>query len=404
MTALENSNQKYSGSAYLAPRTKEPQQRTRHHSHSQYKDQHNDFHRSRSGHPSSAAHSFPLHTAVGTAAPRSNDSRDRSPLQISDDIHRNITRHQYAQDNILQSYELYVPELDQTHLSDNMGHKYWVIYIHGGYFRDPSVTSSSFYPALDQVASGKHGHSHLLEHEDNSSASTDITPYIAGYVSLNYRLSPHPDKDPQDPGKTPANELRNAQWPQHMYDVLAAIAHLQGKYGFGERYLLVGHSVGATMALLSTLAAQKSPFSNTKGVASMPATEPPMAVLGVSGIYDFPLLHESFHMYIEMTRNAIPNEADDVLASPAGFDSKAYADIWTAGGRKKRAVVIAHSRDDGWVDWKQVEAIDGLLKNEPAVDVRVSEIYGQHNEIWEEGTELARVIAEAVGVMRRLEQ
>ena len=397
---MEASNEKYSGSSYLSPKTKEPQQRARNYSPSHYKDQHISHHQSRSEHPSSAAHSFPAHT--GIAPPKSSGQRDPSPPQISDKIQHEITRHQYAQDNILQSYELYVPELDHKHLVDAKGHNYWIIYIHGGFFRDPSVTSSSFYPALEMLVTGSHHHRHLLKHEGRDSGPSDISPYIAGYASLNYRLSPHPDKDPQDPEKTPAYELRNAKWPEHVHDVLAAIAHLQAKYGFGERYLLVGHSVGATMALLSTLAAHKSPFSQTKGI-EMPKIEPPMAVLGVSGIYDFPLLHESFPGYVGLTRNAIKNEEDDVLASPASYDATEYTDTWTAGGKKKRAVIIAHSRDDGLVDWKQVEAMEGLLKHRSAIDVSVIEMKGLHNEIWDKGTELARVMTEAVGVMRRLE-
>ncbi|KAJ9615715.1 Kynurenine formamidase [Cladophialophora chaetospira] len=398
--ALEASNQKYSGASYLSPRGKEPQQRVRHHSPSQYKDEHNTHHQGRSEHPSSAAHSFPAHTAAGTTMPKSTASP-----RISDEIQRGITRHQYAQDNILQSYEVYIPEGDDKTLVDSKTHEYWILYIHGGYFRDPAVTSSSFYPALELLASKKHHqlHRHVFTNGHHSSQSADIKPYIGGYASINYRLSPHPDKAPQDPQKTPTYELRNAKWPDHILDTLTAIAHLQKKYGFGERYVLVGHSVGATMAFLSTLAPQKAPFSGLKGI-EMPKIELPMVILGVSGIYDFPLLHESFPEYIAMTRNAIHNEADDALASPARYAVKDYVDIWTAGGTRRRALVIAHSRDDGWVDWKQVDAMKNVFAGETGVDVSVIEMKGQHNAIWEKGTELARVIVQAVGVMRGLEQ
>ncbi|EXJ57098.1 hypothetical protein A1O7_07442 [Cladophialophora yegresii CBS 114405] len=398
--ALEASQQKYSGASYLSPTSKEPQQQTRHHNPSHYKDQHNSHHQSRSAHPSSAAHSLPAHTATGTSLPTANGKREMSS-QLPDKIFRGITRHQYAQDNILQSYELYIPEHDQTHLADAKGNKYWVIYIHGGYFRDPYVSSSSFYPALGILASEKdHGH----DPKDNGQQfqASDITPYIAGYATVNYRLSAHMQKAPQDPDTTPTYELRNAKWPEHIYDVLAAIAHLQNKYAFGERYLLVGHSVGATMGLLSVLAAEKAPFSTISGL-EMPTIEPPMAILGVSGIYDFPRLHESVPDYVGLTRNAIHSEADVALASPAKYTERDYVHTWTGGGKKKRALVIAHSRDDGWVDWKQPEAMESVLKSQPAINVRVCEMKGQHNDIWEKGTELARVVVEAVGVMRGLE-
>ncbi|OAP63549.1 hypothetical protein AYL99_02776 [Fonsecaea erecta] len=395
--ALEASQQKYSGSAYLSPKTKEPQQRVKHHSPSYFKDQHTSHHHSRSAHPSSAAHSFPAHTAAGTGLPGSNGNH------ISEKIHRDITRHQYALDNILQSYELYVPELDHSHLADPSGNKYWVVFVHGGYFRDPTVTSSSFYPALDQLVSGKANDYRPLHNPFRTDQRVPAAaPYIAGYASLNYRLSPHPDKAPQDPSKTPAYELRNAKWPDHIHDILTAIQHLQNRYGFGERYLLAGHSVGATMALLSTIAAHRS-FSNGNP-SELPTIQPPMAVLGVSGIYDFPLLHESFADYIGMTRNAIPDAADDVLASPARYGAKDYVDAWAATGAKKRALVIAHSKDDGWVDWKQVEAMEKVFAASGSViNSSVVELKGQHNDIWEKGTELARAIAQAVDIMRGLE-
>lgn len=231
---------------------------------------------------------------------------------------------------------------------------------------------------------------------------------------MNYRLSPHKDKAPQDPAKTSVYELRDAKWPDHMHDVLAAIAHMQAKYRFGDKYLLVGHSVGATMAVLSALAGHAAPFSRTQGVEKLPKIEPPTAVLGVSGIYDFPLLHESFPDYFGLTRNAIPNEADDALASPARYTAKEFSESWTAATdgkeskRKTKALVIAHSRDDGLVDWRQVEAMHAVFgegkQAAPDISVKFVELKGLHADIFEKGTELARAIAEAVGVVRTLEE
>lgn len=277
------------------------------------------------------------------------------------------------------------------------------------------MTSSSFYPALELLASGNqnnHHHPHLFKHGNGVSPSRrdDISPYIAGYASVNYRLSPHKDKAPQDQAKTSVYELRNAKWPDHMHDVLAAIAHLQAKYTFGDKYLLVGHSVGATMAVLSALAAHAAPFSRTPGVEQLAKIEPPTAVLGVSGIYDFTLLHESFPDYIGLTRNAIPDETDDTLASPARYTAKEFSESWTAAtgerDRKRRALIIAHSRDDGLVDWRQVDAMHAVFgegkQTTPDISVKFVEIRGAHADIFEKGTELARAIAEAVSVMRTL--
>lgn len=412
LSAVLASDQKYSGSSYLSPKTKEPQQQVRHHSPSHYKEQHISHHQSRSEHPSTAAHSFPAHTSSGAGIPKSNGQRDPSPPAIPEKLQRDISRHQYAQDNILQSYELYMPKLDASHVDDPEGERYWVIYVHGGYFRDPAVTSSSFYPALAQlVSSNSHVHHRFRRHEDSSPDGRDVTSGIAGYASLNYRLSPHSETKPQEIDKTSSYEARNAQWPDHIHDVLTAIKHLQTKYGFGERYLLVGHSVGATMAVLSTLAAQKT-FTNvgSQEGSELPTIAPPVAVLGVSGIYDFALLHDSFPSYGDLTRNAIPDAKTDVAASPARYSSDDYVNIWAGGNNglsehsKKRALVLAHSHDDGLVDWKQLKAMEKVFAAESAITVKVIQMTGKHNDIWERGTELARAILEAIRVMRDLEQ
>ncbi|KAK5554582.1 Kynurenine formamidase [Exophiala xenobiotica] len=538
--AVQASQQKYSGGAYLSSSSKEPQQRRGHHgaaasssSPSQYQEAHTTHHQSRSEHPSTAAHSFPTHTTAAgiPRSPRSDGQRDLDRDQdphssthtrpkISDDLlAKNVTRHQYGQDNILQSYDLYIPEpkLKAEPESESESPGYWILYIHGGYFRDPNVTSSSFLPALSRiVASTKtkaNTNTNEVEEEGKKENNGIEIDDISGYASINYRLSPHPQKSPQNPHTTPAYELRNAKWPDHLHDVLAGIAHLQQKYAFGERYLLVGHSVGATMALLSTLAAASArSFTTSTGTTTntttttttahgdddrtqqqqqqppklllaLPAIEPPLAVLGVSGIYDFPTLHDSFPSYVDLTRNAgigigrgigmMDADADadddgDVAASPARYTAEEYSRSWAGAGagvtvangaatgldddddekeeeevvasstatakkkkkknlkppqnpKRRRVVVLAHSKDDGLVDWRQVEIMKdgfshgGLVQvqvqvqtkeeeeGQVGIDVKLVEIHGAHNRIWEDGRELARAIGEALRVMRTLD-
>lgn len=285
------------------------------------------------------------------------------------------------------------------------------MFVHGGYFRDDSVTAASFHPALSILT--KPPKLHLQNLIKTSEDQEDIAPYVAGYASINYRLSPRPTKSPQDPHTTPEYELRNAAWPDHIHDVLAAIAHLQLKHGFGQRYLLVGHSVGATMALLSTLASSK-PFTNIAGSKPLPKIEPPMAALGVSGIYDFGLMHKSFPDYAELTKNAIHNPGDVALASPASYSLAEYQDAWAQKDTQRRVLILAHSRDDGLVDWEQVEAMAGIfvsskpqrtgVQRNPSGNfaVQVVETKGKHDDIWGHGTELARVIRIGIGALRRL--
>ncbi|KAK5458359.1 Kynurenine formamidase [Exophiala xenobiotica] len=505
--AVQASQQKYSGGAYLSSSSEEPQHRRKHHgaasssSPSQYQGAHTTHHHSRSEHPSTAAHSSPAHTTAAgiPRSPGSDEQRDLDrdhhsstrPKVPDDLLAKNVTRHQYGQDNILQSYDLYIPEpkLKAGTEPESESPGYWILYIHGGYFRDPSVTSSSFLPALSRIVTAN-TNTNTNEEAEGKTKDIDIDD-ISGYASINYRLSPHPQKSPQNPRTTPAYELRNAKWPDHLHDVLAAIAHLQQKYAFGERYLLVGHSVGATMALLSTLAAASASggcarsFTSTSATAAtttahgddrtqqqppppkslLPAStiEPPLAVLGVSGIYDFPTLHDSFPSYVDLTRNAgigigmMDADADDdgdVAASPARYTAEEYSRSW-AGARagvtvangaatgldddneeqvasstvakkkkkkippqkpkRRRAVVLAHSKDDGLVDWRQVEIMKDVFSHggqvqakeeeegQAGIDVKLVEIHGAHNRIWEDGRELARAIGEALRVMRTLD-
>lgn len=389
-------------------------------------------HQYRSDEPSTTAAERGLSTTT-TVVDGGYGGRTSGEIMIS----RSITRHQYGQDNILQSYDVYIPDHGQgpeaavtttDAMADDEGgedgqrkekEKYWVLFIHGGYFRDANVCSTSFIPALSKIALSS----------STTAPTSSVSSSIAGYASINYRLSPHPN-DPQDPTTTSTYELRDAKWPEHMHDVLAAIAHLQHKHRFGNRYLLVGHSVGATMALLATLSSDPSDSSSSSFASSVVKIDPPLAVLGVSGIYDFPALHARFPSYVALTRNAkIATTMDDVRASPARYDLGRYETEWASnvpGG--KVGVVLAHSRNDGLVDWGQVEIMNDVLTNSTTtttvsdgkdragkrqghggkgegkaqVEVNVLEIYGQHSQIWRDGTELARAIGEGVEMMKRL--
>ncbi|KAI9873280.1 MAG: hypothetical protein M1823_007959, partial [Watsoniomyces obsoletus] len=101
--------------------------------------------------------------------------------------------------------------------------QYWIVYIHGGYFRDPKVQASSFHPALGQLIDPQNADEHIRS----------VQQHIQGYASINYRLSPHQGY-PQ--GDDVSNyERREAKWPEQLDDVLSAIEWLQAKYGFGER-------------------------------------------------------------------------------------------------------------------------------------------------------------------------
>jgi kynurenine formamidase len=230
---------------------------------------------------------------------------------------------------------------------------------------------------------------------------------IAGFASLNYRLSPHPDY-PQDADKTSTYELRNAKHPDHVDDVLTAIEVLQKKYGFGERYLLVGHSVGATMAFQVALS-RNVPWDPSAAAETERKVEPPVALLGVEGIYDFPLLvrtvpDEVRDKYVKPTQGAFGKNEDVWLeASPAQYSAETYARSW---GEGRRLAIVAHSREDELVDWEQVRAIRKVFSQrvkDDRIKFEVLELKGKHHEeVWEKGEGLAKAIAEAIRSLKVL--
>ncbi|KAJ9297218.1 hypothetical protein DTO271G3_4511 [Paecilomyces variotii] len=289
--------------------------------------------------------------------------------------------HYYAQDHSLQKVSVSIIRRKNPAEEDTG-------YIHGGAWRDPTVTLSSF--DLTQ--------SILLK-------STSVhEKKISAFASIEYRLSPHPNF-PQDPHTTPTRELRRARHPDHIHDVRAAITFLQTKYRFGDRYILVGHSCGATLAFQTVM-------DNLPGVDAMRLIKP-KAIVGVEGIYDLRLLRDNYkqyNAYQEFLTGAFGPDEDlwDVV-SPARASSSSSSSFgiqrsWAEG----KLAVLAHSVDDELVDFAQLDAMYDALKvwegegNERRV-VTMRDLHGLHNEVWSAGEELARVISVAVEELVRLD-
>lgn len=326
----------------------------------------------------------------------------------------------------LQSYEAFVlpPLLDAGDRLPESS-KYWIIFIHGGAWRDPSIDATSFVPTCK----------HLV----TSPLYTNIIPYISGFASLNYRLSPHSDypEELQQTTGTPQLELPTTpsspvQHPDHLHDILTGIATLQSRFKFNDRYILVGHSCGATLALQTIMHLPES-FSATMTTtttttnndddddddaipartqkqqrwqqaitATVRATPtPPAAILGVDGIYNIPALLTTYAdqpVYHECIKGAFGDDIQNwARVSPAlgqwSSDNDSSrpnvsvhvakdgekVDVREAGGAKaappapaawgsegNTLMVLAHSDKDELVDYAQSE---GMLK-------RIREIWG----------------------------
>ena len=309
----------------------------------------------------------------------------------------------YGTEHELQSYQVFETPPEVT--AEAVNPKYWVIFVHGGAWRDPVVDASSFIPACE----------HLLA----SPVYDRVAKQIMGYASLNYRLSQHPEY-PQDSSKVDPQKLNNAKYPDHLADVVRGISTLQTRYAFGSRYLLVGHSCGATMALQTLMQLGEVAQYQESWM-------PPVAVLGVDGIYDIPVLLETCANVPEY-RASITQAlgADEELwrrISPAYRDWLNGVNAWGADGRK--LLVIAHSKTDELVDWNQAELMLNKLRSiwghgeKGALDTNTSaemkgcrrhragnfallELHSTHHEVWESGWELARAIAFVIRGLNKL--
>ncbi|KAI4107987.1 MAG: hypothetical protein L6R37_001269 [Teloschistes peruensis] len=195
-------------------------------------------------------------------------------------------------------------------------HTYTIIYIHGGAFRDPLVTSQSLLPSLPHLKLGK----------------------IAAIVSVNYSLCPYPTHltHPSKPrGGGGEEEGRAALWPDQVADVRAALEFLFGDIqgdevhplhddDFGGRgfrdairaseTILVGHSVGATIGFALAMEITDRVHDEGAGDAIVGIGRRIRAVVGVEGIYDFTALRDA-HVeyrdgYEEFTSEAFGAEED----------------------------------------------------------------------------------------------
>ncbi|KKK16334.1 hypothetical protein AOCH_002351 [Aspergillus ochraceoroseus] len=251
---------------------------------------------------------------------------------------------------------------------------YWVILIHGGAWRDPTQTALGYLqPAAATILS------------PSSPRNPSKALPIAGLASISYRLSRHPNH-PQTASTTPRTDLRAATHPDHIQDIHAALRFLDEKYDIGERYILVGHSCGATLAFQSVMGRfhteeEEEEEEEDVFVDHHHHHPSPTAILGMAGIYDLRLLrdsHRDVYAYQEFIEGAFgPDESVWDFVSPAVVKgAEGVEGAWHCG----RLVVLTHSAGDGLVDPEQRDAMRDALE-------------GEHDEAWEKGEELARAIA-----------
>ena len=294
----------------------------------------------------------------------------------------------------------------------------WIIYIHGGAWRDPLKTASDIAPTLHHL---------VASHPATLSR-------IGGIASLNYRLSPYPThatqpSDPDDPD-------RNVQHPQHLRDVVRALRHLRREQRV-RRWVGVGHSCGATLLLQlvsrigldedadddddddddnalgsSSSSAPPPPpptaAATTQGMHTLPSGGGPEALLLLAGIYDLPLLLQNHA--VPACAEPVARVYDAFVAGAFGADRERYACVSPVAGRfgperwpEGRLVVLGHSHEDELVEGAQRDVMCVALAREGwsvgaegrrALEVR--ELKGAHDFLWRDGRQVAQLIAEVI--------
>lgn len=258
-------------------------------------------------------------------------------------------------------------------------------YIHGGAWRDPAILADSF----------KYTEAVLRQH-------SLVQTHVAAFASIDYRLSPHP-KFPQDPSDTPESQLRAAKHPDHLQDVQTALGFLQDRYAFGEKYVLVGHSCGATLALQTVMnkVANGETLSTTTTTTTIRIPKP-IAIVGVCGIYDLRLLRDDFKQYESVgafIKGAFGADEDvwDRVSPARVIDSDGVAAGWSTG----QVAVIASSRNDSLINPPQGLAMNETLKawenlHSERKLIFLDDLLEDHDDVWSKGQELARTIVAAI--------
>ncbi|KAH6648859.1 Alpha/Beta hydrolase protein [Truncatella angustata] len=287
--------------------------------------------------------------------------------------------HHYAKDHELQRVGVWkTPDATQGTTSP------WVIYIHGGAWRDFRIDHTTFKPTIDAILSSSSG-----TKSSSSSPPPSSSPPIAGFASIDYRLSPHPSF-PQDPATTPAAAYRNASHPDHLDDVWSALALLQRTYGFGGDYVLVGHSAGATLALQLLM-------GSAAGAAPPPSSgvELPRAVVGLEGIYDLQgLVDRLGPAYAELFIGAFGDASHWAAVSPVRF-AKSFRSGWEGG----ELVVLGWGPDDELIDGPEIEGMARRLDEDKVRTVVFKDLKGTHDGMWQDGRPFAEVILRTLGAL-----
>ncbi|CAM0137797.1 unnamed protein product [Umbelopsis sp. WA50703] len=172
--------------------------------------------------------------------------------------------------------------------------------------------------------------------------------HIIGYVAESLSRLSHRTGDNGEPV---------IQHPTHILDTIEAIQYLQSKY-LGRKLFLIGHSAGGHIIFSIALKPQFQ-VNNIDGF------------IGVEGIYDIPLLLDTFPDY------------SDFIEQAFGKDSSKYKEASVVGFKPvpvSSPITLLYSPDDELVDPGQHLSMEKFLKSENIPVTVSTELIDKHDE------------------------
>lgn len=209
-------------------------------------------------------------------------------------------------------------------------------------------------------------------------------------MGVNYRLSAYPTGDggEKEDGEGIGNgeDGRNVKWPTHIEDVRAAVSWMRKFGGMrGKEWIVCGHSVGGTMAMMLVL--QPPLDGGGEWGDESVSMEGLRGVVSIEGIFDFVRLRDE-HLGMRGVYEGFINGA----FGEGGWERGRVVGCGRGVGGGVEVVMVVHSRGDELVEWEQAEGMVGVLRG---VGVLV-EVEGRHQEVVTEGKVIGRVVGEAV--------
>ncbi|KAF5543112.1 hypothetical protein FMEXI_7187 [Fusarium mexicanum] len=272
-----------------------------------------------------------------------------------------------------QTLDIWMPTRLQH---EDLSKMYWVIFVHGGAWRDSDITATNFAAkaVVDLFESG-------------------VSEAIEGIASINYRLSPRTLSQPM-PSRGPLGHEQQVMHPDHLNDVISGIQYLQRKFRFGDRYILTGHSCGATLAYQTLI--RQSMDKPEIHVA-------PQAIIGVAGLYDLPLLRDM---------DPTPPMCQQFLLAAFGTDETLWRDVsparysdfetlWPSG----KLAVMAYCEEDEYVSSVQLDTMYQALRlwgKKKGRIVKTLNLKGGHDEVWRTGSGLASSVEKSINYIQEL--